>query len=148
MDTVRMIAYRAETVMMGLVTGFGLSPSAARRLLQDLFVTEADILPDTENNRLTVRVHNASRPAADRALEQLLEHLNCRSIQLPGTQEAVSATKTRATGKGMIKCRVSPLRVFLRLNVCSWPESMTDIIHTFAGFYLANGKQGTSCALE
>ena len=85
MDTVRMIAYRAETVMMGLVTGFGLSPSAARRLLQDLFVTEADILPDTKNNRLTVRVHNASRPAADRALEQLFEHLNNADVKYPGT---------------------------------------------------------------
>ena len=66
MDTVRMIAYRAETAIMGLMTGSGLSPSAARRLFQDLFVTEADILPDTENNRLTIRVHNGSRAAVDR----------------------------------------------------------------------------------
>ena len=48
-------------------------------------MTEADILPDTENNRLTVRVHNASRPAADRALEQLLEHLNNADVKYPGT---------------------------------------------------------------
>jgi transposase len=85
MDTVRMIAYRAETAMMGLMTGAGLNPSAARRLLQDLFVTEADIQPDNENNRLTVRVHNASRPAADRALEMLFEHLNNAEVKYPGT---------------------------------------------------------------
>ena len=77
MDTVRMIAYRAETAMMGLMTGPGLSPSAVRRLLQDLFVTEADILPDTENSQLTVGVHNGSRPAVDRALEHIMfEYLN------------------------------------------------------------------------
>jgi ADP-dependent phosphofructokinase/glucokinase len=87
MDTVRMIAYRAETAMMGLMTGPASSPSAARRLLQDLFVTEADILPDTENNRLivSVRVHNASRPAADRTLEQLFEYLNNAEVKYPGT---------------------------------------------------------------
>ena len=95
-----------NTQMMGLVTGFGLSPSAARRLLQDLFVTEADILPDTENNRLTVRVHNASRPAADRALEQLLEHLNNADVKYPGTDMKlvyqIGGISSQNTGHGAI----------------------------------------------
>ena len=104
MDTVRMIAYRAETAMMGLMTGPGLSPSAARRLLQDLFVAEADILPDTENNRLTVRVHNGSRPAVDRALEKLFKHLNDAEVRYPGTDMKLvyqlGGISTPNTGKG------------------------------------------------
>ena len=64
MDTIRMIAYRAETAMIGLITSPTVDSPKARRLLQDLFVTEADILPDPENKKLKIRVHSASRLAA------------------------------------------------------------------------------------
>ena len=86
MDTIRMIAYRAETAMVGLITGPTVNSSDARRLLQDLFVTEADILPEPENEQLKIRVHNASRPAANRALAQLFEHLNNAGEKYPGTE--------------------------------------------------------------
>lgn len=86
MDTIRMIAYRAETAMVGLVTGPTVDSSDARCLLQDLFLTEADILPDSENGRLNIRVHSASRPAANRALAQLFEHLNSAQVKYPGTE--------------------------------------------------------------
>ncbi len=85
METVRMIAYRAETAMVGMLVGPTVDSTAARRLLQDLFISEADILPDIENNQLRVRVHNASRPAANRALVQLLRYLNDAEIKYPGT---------------------------------------------------------------
>jgi len=86
MDTIRMIAYRAETAMVGLITGPTVDSSDARRLLQNLFVTEADILPDPENEQLNIRVHSASRPAANRALVQLFEHLNKAQVKYPGTE--------------------------------------------------------------
>ena len=85
MDTIRMIAYRAETAMTGLLIGPTVDSAAARRLLQDLFATEADILPDPNNNILRVRVHGASRPAANRSLAKLFEHLNHAEIIYPGT---------------------------------------------------------------
>jgi len=85
MDTIRMIAYRAETAMVELITGPTVDSPAARRLLQDLFVTESDILPDPENKQLNIRVHSASRPAANRALAQLFEHLNKAEVNYPGT---------------------------------------------------------------
>jgi hypothetical protein len=84
-DTIRMIAYRAETAMVKLITGPTVDTSAARTLLQNLFVNEADILPDPDNKRLIIRVHNASRQAANRALEQLFEHLNNAEVNYPGT---------------------------------------------------------------
>ena len=86
MDTIRMIAYRAETAMVGLITGPTVDSSDARCLLQDLFVTEADILPDLENEQLNIRVHSASRPAANRALAQLFEHLTSAQVKYPGTE--------------------------------------------------------------
>jgi hypothetical protein len=85
LDTIRMIAYRAETAMAGLLVGPTVDLAAARSLLQDLFVMEADILPDLANKLLRVRVHGASRPAANRALGQLLAQLNEAQVHYPST---------------------------------------------------------------
>lgn len=85
MDTIRMIAYRAETAMAALIRGPTVDLPASRRLLQDLFVSEADILPDLQNSILRIRVHNASRPAANRLLAQLFEHLNQTETLYPRT---------------------------------------------------------------
>jgi len=86
MDTIRMIAYRAETAMAGILIGPTVDLPAARRLLQDLFVTEADILPEQEAGLLRIRIHNASRPAANRALLRLFEQLNDAEVEYPGTE--------------------------------------------------------------
>lgn len=98
MDSVRMIAYRAETAMSALITGPTVDTAAARRLLQDLFVSEADIIPDPENQRLLINVHRGSRPAADLVLTGLFAHLNEAEIIYPGTDlrivyDFVAATK-------------------------------------------------------
>ena len=86
MDTVRMIAYRAETAMAGMMTGPLLDMPAARRLLQDLFVNDADLLPEPDNNVLRVQIHNAARPAANRLIENLLAKLNAAEIIYPGSE--------------------------------------------------------------
>ena len=57
----------------------------ARRLLQTLFVTDADILPDVQNNILRVRVHNASTHADNRSITVLLDELNKAEVVYPGT---------------------------------------------------------------
>ncbi len=85
MDTVRMIAYRAETAMAAMLLGPTVDMSDARRLLQGLFVTDADLLPDMENNRLLVRIHNASTPADNRSIASLLDELNKAEIEYPGS---------------------------------------------------------------
>ncbi len=71
--------------MMKFMTGPMMDSSSARRILQDLFVTEADIFPEPETNRLRIRVHGASRPASNRALVKLLSSLNKAEIKYPGT---------------------------------------------------------------
>lgn len=85
MDTVRMIAYRAETAMAAILIGPTVDMSDARRLLQNLFVTDADIFPDPENKILRVRIHHASTPADNRSISALLQALNEARIKYPGT---------------------------------------------------------------
>jgi len=85
MDTVRMIAYRSETAMAGLLIDSIVKMPDARRLLQTLFVTDADILPDVQNNLLRVRVHNASTHADNRSITVLLDELNKAEVEYPGT---------------------------------------------------------------
>jgi transposase len=85
MDTVRMIAYRSETAMAGLMIDSAVKMVDARRLLQTLFVTDADILPDVQNNLLRVRVHNASTQADNRIITVLLDELNKAEVKYPGT---------------------------------------------------------------
>ncbi len=89
LDTVRMIAYRAETALCSLLGEQGVESAAARRMLQDLFTTEADIVPDQAKQRLTVRVHRSARPAVDRTLEKLFENLNELETTFPSTERVM-----------------------------------------------------------
>jgi len=84
-DTVRMVAYRAETAMAGILRSKTVDTAGARQLLIDLFSTEADILPDKDKKILCVRIHGASRPAANRLLDKLLTRPNESEIIYPGT---------------------------------------------------------------
>ncbi len=86
MDAVRMIAYRAETAMCALLSAPTIDTTAARRLLQDLFVTEADLRPDPTARILHVEIHRGSRPAVDHALVPLLDKLNEMQFKFPGTE--------------------------------------------------------------
>jgi Transposase protein len=79
-DTVKMIAYRAESSMASILKAQTVDMAAARRLLQDLYVTEADILPRPEENILHVLVHSASRPASNEALTKLFDELNTAEV--------------------------------------------------------------------
>jgi len=89
MDTVKMVAYRAETAMTNLLKGPTVDTPEARRLLQDLYITEADILPQPEENLLKVRVHSGSRPAANKEYDKLFSELNAAEIYYPGTDMKV-----------------------------------------------------------
>ena len=89
-DAVGMIAYRAETALCGLLRTPLIDNAAARRLLQDLFLADADLRPDAPAGLLHVEVHRGSRPAVDRALESLFSQLNGMEIVFPGTDLTLS----------------------------------------------------------
>ncbi len=84
-DTVKMIAYRAETAMASIVRESLARTDDARSLLRDLFRSEADLLPDAEQQILRVHVHPMSNPRSNRAIAHLLDHLNATEFTYPGT---------------------------------------------------------------
>ncbi len=89
-DTVRIIAYRAETAMVPLLTDQHTDSSAARTILQALFRATADIIPEPDQKRLRVLVHSASRPATDKRLLKLCDQLNEMRMVFPGTDLTLS----------------------------------------------------------
>jgi len=84
-DTVKMIAYRAETAMAGIVREELARTDDARSLLRDLFRSEADLLPDTKEGVLRVNVHPMANARSNHAILHLLDHLNAAAFSYPGT---------------------------------------------------------------
>ena len=86
-DTLKMIAYRAESSMASLLgEHMARGGDDARALLRQIFQTEADLTPDLAANTLTVRLHHLTQAAHDRAIEQLLVDLNATQTVFPGTK--------------------------------------------------------------
>lgn len=85
MNTIGMIAYRAETIMTGLLRGKTITTTKARSILQDLFTTTVDLFPDQDKKELHVHLHGASTPATNQAIAGLLEEINQTETVFPGT---------------------------------------------------------------
>jgi transposase len=86
LDTVKMIAYRAETAMVGILRENLSRADDGRSLIQELFRQDADIKLDEAHQRLEVHVHPFANPRSNRAVAHLLEHLNTAEMTCPGTK--------------------------------------------------------------
>ena len=84
-DTVKMIAYRAETAMAHALREKLSRQDDARSLLRAIYSTEADLLPDEAEGTLTVRLHHMANRANDRAIRHLCDELNSTETVFPGT---------------------------------------------------------------
>ena len=84
-NTIAMIAYRAETAMSVIMRGAMARPDDARSLLRDIYTQDADIIPDNKQETLTVRLHHLTNRMSDNAARQLAEHLNESDTLYPGT---------------------------------------------------------------
>jgi hypothetical protein len=85
-DTIKMIAYRAESSMASLLREHLARTDDARALLRQIFDTEVDLIPDLAANTLTVRLHHLTQAAHDQAIEHLLADLNATQTVFPGTR--------------------------------------------------------------
>ena len=85
LDTIKMIAYRAETAMANILCQTLARPDEARTLLEALYKTEADLLPDGQAGTLTVRLHHMANAASDQAIRQLCDELNATETLFPRT---------------------------------------------------------------
>lgn len=84
-DTVKLVAYRAETAMATIVREELSHADEARALLRDLFRSDADLYPDEAAGVLEVRIHTLANPRSNRAVQHLLDHLNAAEFVYPGT---------------------------------------------------------------
>jgi transposase len=84
-DTIKMVAYRAETAMANILKEHLSRPDEARSLLRALYNTEADLLPDHELRTLTVQLHHMANHCSDNAIQKLCDELNETETCFPGT---------------------------------------------------------------
>ena len=83
LDTLKMIAYRAETAMANVLAPLLARPDEARSLLRAIYTTEADLLPDPQAGTLTVRLHHLANAVSDRAVRKLCDELNSTETLFP-----------------------------------------------------------------
>ena len=85
LDTVKMIASRAETAMAPIGREESVREEAARSILRAGYDTGADLLPDRENMVLRVRLHDQANKRANKVVSRLCQELNGTETEFPGT---------------------------------------------------------------
>jgi seryl-tRNA synthetase len=85
-DTIKMIAYRAETAMAQIVRQTMSRHDDARSLLRAAYSTEVDLIPDQKTKTLTVRLHPLANTSSDEALKHLCAEINATETRFPGTE--------------------------------------------------------------
>jgi transposase-like protein len=86
-DTIKMVAYRAETALVGcLAPHYARTEDEGRALVREMLVASADIIPQPEHDRLLVRLHSLANPRSNEALANLCETLNALEFTYPGTR--------------------------------------------------------------
>ena len=85
LDTLKMIAYRAETSMASTIRETLKRTDDARALLRQIYDTEVDLVPDPAAKTMTVRLHHLTQAAHDAAVRYLCEELTATETIFPGT---------------------------------------------------------------
>lgn len=86
MNIIKMICYRAETVVANLsVPYLTKGREEMRMFVKQITKTSADIIPDYQNNTLTIRLHGLSTPHYNEAANQLAILLTQTETIYPGT---------------------------------------------------------------
>jgi hypothetical protein len=84
-DTIKMIAYRAETAMTDLLKEHIARSDDGRVLIRQLYANEVDLMPEAKDETLTIRLHHLGTHAHDEAIRQLCEELTATETRFPGT---------------------------------------------------------------
>jgi hypothetical protein len=84
-DTIKMIAYRAETTLVQIAREQLSRTDDGRQLVASLFQTATDLHPDDSSGTLTVRLHHLANRAHDEVIRHLCAELNVTATPFPGT---------------------------------------------------------------
>jgi len=85
-DTIKLIAYRAETALALVVREKLSHQDEARAMVRHILDSAVDLHPDPEKKTLTVRLHRLTTAGQDHVLEHLCEELTATETVYPGTE--------------------------------------------------------------
>jgi len=85
-DTIHLIAYRAETALVSLVREKLARSDDGRALVRQVFESAVDLCPNLADKTLTIRLHRLSSGAHDEALQHLCAELTATETVYPGTE--------------------------------------------------------------
>jgi len=85
LDTIKMVAYRAETAMANILKETMSRGDDTRSLLRAIYTTEADLIPNPDEKTLTVRLHHLANRCSDEAIRHLCAELNATETIFPDT---------------------------------------------------------------
>jgi hypothetical protein len=86
MNTIKMIAYRAETTLTSMISQYYKNAeNEGRQLVQEIMQSDADLNPNYNDNTLTIVLHSLSTPRANKAAEKLCAQLNDTQTIYPKT---------------------------------------------------------------
>jgi hypothetical protein len=96
-DTIKLIAYRAESALVQVVREKLAREDDARALVRQVLTNTVDLRPDLEKKTLTVRLHHLTAVGHDAVMAHLCEELTATQTIYPGTElrlifEPVGAT--------------------------------------------------------
>ncbi|HET9481160.1 MAG TPA: helix-turn-helix domain-containing protein [Candidatus Polarisedimenticolia bacterium] len=83
-DTIKMVAYRAETALVRcLAPHYAKTEDEGRALIREMLSSSADIIPEAKH--LRIRLHSLANPRSNQALADVCATLNALELQYPGT---------------------------------------------------------------
>ncbi len=84
-DTIKLIAYRAETCLVQLVRETLRRSDDARSFVRALMQTTINLRPEPDRGKLRVEIHGLTNPVHDAVLDTLCAELNTTETHYPGT---------------------------------------------------------------
>jgi hypothetical protein len=89
-NAIVMVAYRAESALYNTMSEFYKSTEKeGRTILKEIFSSDADMIPDNQNQTLTIKLHSLLTPRANQAVKELCSFLNQTEICFPGTKNMI-----------------------------------------------------------
>ena len=85
LDTIKLIAYRAETAMANIIRPHMSHKDEARLLLKQVYNTDASLEVDKVNKILNVNIHRLTHWKDDVVIEKLCDVLNQTKTKFPDT---------------------------------------------------------------
>ena len=84
-DTIKMIAYRAETAIANLIREHAAREGDCRAIARSIYTQTVDLVPAPERKELHVKLHHAANKMSDDVVRAVCAELNETQTTFPGT---------------------------------------------------------------